>query len=255
MPRPLPLLLFALHLFGGAGFLRGQEPKPPALPAAAENAEIQSTRERLKKTGATTYELDGIKIDAASREVRVPTKVNLKQAPIEYMLVHETGKTHESVLSTEVSPTSIQLALLLAHYQPATQGMLEKVPEAERPKIWGEAPPASPRGNRLRLDVEWQNGGKTKRSPLSDWYQNVETRKPPLDVPSWIFNGSFVDERGFVATHEGSIIAVWLDRGAIINSPAEGAWRDDLWISLPANIPDEGTPVTLIFTPEAPNQK
>jgi hypothetical protein len=36
---------------------------------------------------------------------------------------------------------------------------------------------------------------------------------------------------------------------AVINSPAKGNQRDDLWISMPANIPAEGTKVTLIITP------
>ncbi|MDZ4289857.1 MAG: YdjY domain-containing protein [Prosthecobacter sp.] len=231
----------------GALCLNGQEAAKPD--GAKQLAEAQ---QRLKKVSATEYELDGIRINAATREVRIPTLVNLKKAPVEYMLVHETGKTHESVLSTAVSPTSIQVALLLANYQPATEGMLTKVPEAERPKIWKEQPPAKPRGNRVVATVEWKAGAETKRARLADWFQNVETYKPAPDLDSWIFNGSYIDERGFIAQHEGSIIATWLDRGAILNSPAEGNWRDDLWISLPANVPDEGTPVTLIFSPEIP---
>jgi hypothetical protein len=95
-------------------------------------------------------------------------------------------------------------------------------------------------------------GTETKNASLSQWVQNADVRQPPPDLDTWIFNGSSIDERGFIAQHEGSIIGIWLDRGAIFNSPAEGNWRDDLWISLPANIPDEGTPVTLIITPEKP---
>lgn len=79
--------------------------------------------------------------------------------------------------------------------------------------------------------------------------QDSDVRKAPADLTHWIFNGSFVDERGFVAQADGSIIGAYLDRGAIINSPAKNNWRDDLWISLPDNIPDEGTEVTLIIRP------
>ncbi|HYF35867.1 MAG TPA: YdjY domain-containing protein [Prosthecobacter sp.] len=232
----------------GALAVQAQEGASSNPDAAKQLAEAQ---QRLRKISATEYELDGIKIDAGTREVRIPTLVNLKQAPIEYLLVHETGKTHESVLTTAVSPTSVQVALLLANYQAATEGLLAKVPEAERPKVWKEEPPAKPRGNRIQATVEWKVGEETKRAPLAQWFQSIDTRKPPPDVETWVFNGSYIDERGFIAQHEGSIIAAWLDRGAIINSPAEGNWRDDLWISLPANIPDEGTPVTLILTPEA----
>ena len=241
VPRLLPCLLLL-----AAALPVAAEPPPAAEKLLAE------TRQRLKQVSATEFELDGIRINAATREVRLPTVVQIRQAPIEYLLVHETGKTHESVLTTAVSPTAIQLALLLANHQPATEGLLAKVPEAERPKIWKEEPPAKPGANRLTATVEWQAGGERKTAPLATWVQNSDTRKPPADLTHWIFNGSYIDERGFAAQTEGSIIAVWLDRSALINSPAEGNWRDDLWISLPANIPPEGTPVTLVLAPVAP---
>ncbi len=239
--RCLPALLLSV--------LNLQAQDTPAPNPAKDMAEAQ---QRIKKLSATEYELDGIKINAATREVRIPTQIRLKQAPLEYMLTTETGKTHETVLTTAVTPTAIQVAMLLVNYQPATEGLLTKVPAEERPKIWKEEPPKNKGANRVKITVEWKAGTETKTSPLSQWVQNADVRKPPPDLDTWIFNGSYIDERGFIGQHEGSIIAVWLDRGAIFNSPAEGNWRDDLWISLPANIPDEGTPVTLIITPATP---
>jgi len=243
MPRPfLSLLLLAFGLTG----LHAQEAKVDADKPFAD------VRQRIKKLSATEYDLDGIHINAATHEVRIPTQVQLKQAPLEYMLVHETGKTHESVLTTAVRPTAIQLALLLANYQTASVGIMKKVPEAQRPPNWNQDEPAKAGANQLKIQVEWKVGAETKKAALSEWVQNIETRKPPTDLDTWIFNGSYTDERGFVGEHEGSIIAVWLDRGALINSPAEGNWRDDLWISIPASIPEIGTPVTLIITPTQP---
>jgi len=40
-----------------------------------------------------------------------------------------------------------------------------------------------------------------------------------------------------------------VDSAAIITSAAKGNQRDDLWISMPANIPAEKTNATLIITP------
>jgi hypothetical protein len=165
------------------------------------------------------------------------------------MLTTDTGKTHETVFTTTVSPTAIQVALLLANYQPATEGLLTHVPPEERPKIWKEEPPKDKGGNRVKIMVVWKVEKETKTAPLSVMMQDSDIRKPPADLDTWVFNGSYIDERGFIAQHEGSIIGAWLDRGAIINSPAKGNWRDDLWISLPDNIPEEGTPVTIIITP------
>ncbi len=101
----------------------------------------------------------------------------------------------------------------------------------------------------MRIEVEWKAGGETKRAPLSDWMLDISKRKPPPDLDTWIFSGSYVDKDGFAAQVQGSMIAVYLDRNAMINSPAKGNWDDALWISNPAAIPDEGTPVTVILSP------
>lgn len=214
--------------------------------------QMKETQQRIQKLSATEYLLDGIKIKADTREVKIPCQVCLKKAPIEYMLTTDTGKTHETVLTTAVSPTAIQVAMLLVNYEPATEGLLAKVPENERPKTWKDEPPKIKGANRVNIAVEWKIGTAVQSGALSQWAQNADTRKAPLDLDTWIFNGSYIDERGFIAQQEGSIIGIWLDRGAIFNSPAAGNWRDDLWISLPDNIPDEMTPVMLIITPAKP---
>lgn len=253
-------LAAVLHLaiFCLPGLSAQQPVENPSTASGTPSAGVDGARQlaeaqqRLKKLSATEYDLDGIRINASTREVRFPAQVCLKKAPIEYLLTTDTGKTHETVLTTTLQPTAIQVALLLASYEAATEGLLKDVPEDEKPKIWKEEPPKTPGANRVRIDIEWKAGDQMKKAPLKLMVQNVDTRKPPPDLDTWVFNGSYIDERGFIAQHEGSIIAVWLDRGAIINSAARGNWRDDLWISLPDNIPDEATPVTVIITPAQP---
>jgi hypothetical protein len=257
---PLPTMrLFTITAAFGLLSASAQQPAavpapapPPVLASVDATKQLTEAQQRLKKISANEYELDGILINASSREVRLPAQVCLKKAPIEYMLTTDTGKTHETVFTTTIQPTAIHVALLLANYQPATEGMLTHVPEEERPKIWKEEPPKEKGGNRVKITVEWMVGKEVKRAPLAAMLQNSDLRKPPADLETWIFNGSYIDERGFIAQHEGSIIGAWLDRGAIINSPAKGNWRDDLWISMPDNIPEEGTPVTIIITPALP---
>lgn len=241
MPRFLPAILLPLSMM----VLHAEDEKTRAA------QQLTEAQQRLKKLSAVEYDLDGIRINAETREVRIPTKVELKKAPIEYMLVHETGKTHESVLTTTVSPTAIQVALLLANYEAASEGILTKVPKAELPP-WKEKSPTKPGANRLKVRVEWKVEGETKSAPLSDWVQDTRTKKSPSDLDTWVFNGSFLDERGFVAESEGSIISVWVDQAALINSPAEGNWRDELWFTLTANIPADGTQVSLIIYPVSP---
>jgi len=235
---------------------QGQEPTAatPAekpTPEAAVAAKMAATQKRLNKVSATEYTLGEIQINASSREVRVPCVVLHQQLPIEYTLVHETGKDHETILTTAVSPLDLQVAMLLANYTPGTTGLFALLPK-EEPLPFAETAPTTPDGHRVSLTVEWKNSdGKTQTAPLAQWYQNSDTRQPP-DIDFWIFNGSKIDERGFIAESEGSFISVYADANALFNSPAAGNHRDDLWISLPKNIPPETTAVTLIIAPFQP---
>ncbi|MBE2284847.1 MAG: hypothetical protein IAE77_15410 [Prosthecobacter sp.] len=223
----------------------------PSKPDA--KTQLEEARKLLKEVSPGVYDLNGIQIKAATRELRIPCSILHQKLPIEYALVHETGeKVHETILETKVRPIQVQLALLLANYQPATQGLLDKLePKDERPYKDPDTAPATPGANRLAIHVEWKDGDKTKRVPLSDFIQNIDTRQSPPDLDTWIFNGSIIDHDGFNAEMTGSIISTYVDRQAIINSAAKGNHRDELWISMPANIPAEETKVTLIITPAA----
>lgn len=245
MLRPLTALLFLLLVPVVASAQNAAEPKPDA------KAQMEAAQKLVKQISPGVFDLNGIQINAATRELRIPCDILHQKLPIEYALCHENGeKVHETVLETKVQPIQVQLALLLANYQPGTLGILEKLdPKEERPYKDKDTEPKIPGANRLAIHVEWKDGDKIKKVPLSDFIQNIEKRKTPDDLDTWIFNGSFIDETGFAAEVTGSIISTYVDRGAIINSAAKGNQRDDLWISMPANIPPEETKVTLIITP------
>ncbi len=244
--RHSTILLLGLLLVGS---LHAQEPAPTK---DAAKVQFDEAKKMLKETSPGVFDLNGIRITAATRELRIPCSILHQKLPIEYALCHEAGeKVHETILQTAVTPTQVQLALLLANYQPATLGILDKLdPKEELPyPAEQETAPEKPGANRLAIHCEWQEAGKTKRVPLSDFIQNIDERKTPPDLDTWIFNGSRIDQEGFVAEITGSIISTYVDRLAIINSAAKGNHRDDLWISMPDNIPAEETKVTLIITP------
>lgn len=238
--------LLAASLLLGSGFLSAQEAAPDPEKQLAEK--MASAQSRIKQISPTAYSLGSIQIDAAKREIRFPCTLLHQQIPIEYILVHETGKDHETILTTAVTPLDLQVALLLANYTPGSTGLFAKLPKDE-PLPFMEQEPKTPGAHRALISAEWEIDGKKHSSPLSQWFQNSELRVPPADLDAWIFNGSKIDNRGFVAEGEGSLIAVYADPNALFNSPAAGNHRDDLWISLPKNVPPEGTAVTLVITP------
>ncbi len=98
-------------------------------------------KQRVKEIRPGIYRVGDVKVDGKLDVVAFPAKVNQLVGLIEYALVTETGKVHESFLSTRVRPSDIHAALLLL----------------------GAKPPGQ-----LSVEVGWKVGDKWVRKPISD---------------------------------------------------------------------------------------
>ena len=142
--------------------LQAQQPAPEAKAAAAAttaedkpSADPAAAAKRIKQTGPGQYELGEVKFNSVSRQVRVPTKVNMREGAIEFALVHDTGKVHESLLKMTASAVDIQVALLLCNYQPGEKGLVsgyDKDPETL--KALEQTAPKTEGANRVRIFLE-----------------------------------------------------------------------------------------------------
>jgi hypothetical protein len=220
--------------------------------ADAPTADPAAAAKRIKQTGPGQYELGEVKFSSVTREVRVPTTVNMRDGAIEFALVHEMGKTHESLLKMTASAVDIQVALLLCNYQAGELGLIsgyEK--DLEIVKRVETTAPKTAGANRVKIAVEWKDAdGKIKRMSLQEWMIEVNTKKPPTDVTHWIFNGSSVMSAGFAAELQGNTIAIYMDRNAVLSWPGKSNRDDDHWLPNTSVIPKEDTPITLIISPD-----
>lgn len=236
----------------------GPEPskQPPSDPAGTKVATelMEAAKARIKKTGDTDYELGQIKFSSATREVRVPAVVNMSEGILEYTLVHENGKTHESLLRTAASPTEVNVALLLCHYEPHIKEAAQYLPDPRPETLAKMALPMQKEGaNRVKLTVEWKDRkGKEQSAPVGAWIRDKKAGKP-MDVNHWTYTGSFISQTGYAAEHDGSIIAIYFDLVSLVNCPDKGNADDDRWFVEKTAVPAIDTPVTLVFSPlEAP---
>lgn len=235
----------------------GPEPskQPPSDPAGAKVAAelLEAAKARIKKTSDTDYELGQIKFSSATHEVRVPAVVNMVEGILEYTLVHENGKTHESLLRTAASPTEVNLALLLCHYEPHIKEAAQFLPDPRPETLAKMALPMAREGsNRLLLSVEWKDKkGKVQRVPVSNWIRDKKVEKA-MTLDHWTYTGSFISQTGYAAEHDGSIIAIYFDLVSLINCPIKGNGDDDRWFVEKTAVPPLNTPVTLVFSPLVP---
>lgn len=245
--------------FASAPLLHGQGEEPPRpkfeqgkADPGAPVPDPAAAMKRMKQIGPDEYELGQIRFNGKTREVRIPTLLNMRDGALEYLLVHENGKTHESLLKTTASALDAQVALLLCSYQPGHTGLFDyETDEALRKKREATAP-KTPGANNVRLELEWKDGDKVTRLPVTECLLQAPAKKPPTDINHWVFNGSMIQASGFSAELLGSFIGLYYDVTAVINCPGKANDLDDIWSPNTPILPKEETPITVIVSPFPP---
>ena len=182
------------------------------------------------------------------REIRFPTVVNLTEGALEYFVVHENGKVHESLLATKISPTDLNLAFTLLKYRPSQE--LYPLPNGTG-GVSGELTVVAPEvkaAARIQIHVEWDDQGKLKKLPANEWIQH-SVRTTSMPAGPWVYSGSDFNSGVYVPESSGDIVAIYLSMASVINYPGADYQNDDVWIPFTERIPPEGTPVTLIISP------
>lgn len=220
------------------------EPQPSPAPEKPE----EPAKPSVKKLGATRYQIGDVIFDEKTREIRFPTKVNMTEGLLEYLIVHQNGKVHEALLITEISPTDLNLAFTLLRY-PASRELYPLPNETggtsdKFPDVPAELKAAA----RVTVDVEWTADGKVRRLPVNEWIQHA-VKATSMPAGPWVYGGSEFFEGKFIAETSGDVAAIFLAQSALLNYPGEDHNNDDVWIPFPKRIPAEGTNLTVIIAP------
>jgi hypothetical protein len=192
-------------------------------------------------------EFRGIEIDKEKRTVTFPAAINMSAGMLEYLIVAETGKTHESLLSTKIEPYDIQVAMLLlgipgagkADVQPP--GQINRAYLATAPELKGE---------KISLFLTWPG----HRAHAEDLIWN-RRRIAPMTEGAWTYNGSEMYYGKFLAEVDGSIAALVRDSAALINNPRPGNDDDQIWQVNTDSAPPVGTAIDVTIQLEGPLQK
>jgi len=186
------------------------------------------------KTPAGLYQIGLVQVDAAARRLLIPAQVNLTAEPIEYLLVSELGKLHESIFKTSAEPAQIHAAALLL------------LPPVE--KTSATNPPPS-----VRIYFKAHDpGGAPKELPADSAILDLTTQQP-LPAGSWQYLGSRMADGVFLAQRDGSIISIIADPDALMQTGRVARENDENWRPHKANLPEAGARVTIIieFNPDS----
>ena len=245
--------IFCSILFAAESDLAKHEPAPENTVAVqpeekAEEKPAARPEASVKKLADGTMQIGDIIFDPKTRQVRVPCTVNMNEGLLEFAVVHENGKIHESLLITKASALHINIAMKLLRYVASEElyaiekerGVLsDQFPEVEE-KVRKAA--------RVSLSIEWQHEGKAKKVPISDWIMHTRTTKPMSTEP-WVYGGSMMYEGHFVAEQNGDIAAIFVSRGSLFLYPGKDNSNDEMWLANTKRIPPQGPSVFFLIEP------
>lgn len=211
-----------------------------AVTAAASSSTNDTRAVSLPEKDGDGVRFGMVRVDPRARTVSFPARVNMTNGVVEYAVVTEYGKAHESLLLTDAKPMDVQSGLLLLGATPAgTNGVLNpafRIPAASL----------------CRIAVSWTTDRRERSVPLEEWIQ-LNTGPEGTVVKrfsrgSWLFNGSFISPEGFAAHFEGSIVSLIRDPAAVFNNPRPDQDDDEIHAPAARSMPKPGTPVTVAVT-------
>lgn len=238
MKHPLRISLLILTLAASAW---AQQPPGPAEPKPVPPPPS------IREVSPGVFQVGGVKLEREARRVSFPARLNMTNGPIEYLLVTTAGKTHESLLTTDIEPQHLQVAMLLLGAKGMQGAPLTNAP-AGGPitQAQGERNPPLP-GEPVLLEVLWKQADKSQRKRIEALVFNKRTKELMIPGP-FTFTGSRVWQGKFLAQTEGSIVALITDPDAVFNNPRPNRDADDTWVVHEQGVPPQDTMVEVRIT-------
>ncbi len=218
---------------------------PSTPPEATENAKTPVPS--VSQIDENTFKIGEVTFNQKNREIRFPCKVNLTEGLIEYLIVLQQGKAHESLFITEICPTHLNLAFKLLRYTPSPE-LFSLMDEGHMTGIYPNVSPTTKSRARIDIEVEWNDNGTTRRLPVNEWIQN-SNKNITMTAGPWLYTGADVQAGKFIPDLTGDIAAIMVVPTAMINYPGSDNGEETVWFPLPNRVPPLGTPTTLIITP------
>ena len=182
------------------------------------------------------FHFGAIEINKVKREISLPAVCNQTSGLIEYAMVHQKGKVHESLFRTSVSPRLIHATFLLLNEKPNSQFF----------HLFDQNPNLVKDFPAITVTAEWDDNGSKKKEEISSMVLN-QNNGAQLTNNVFVFTGSQVIGGQYLAEMDGSILAIYHDSRATINCSDPNSVSDDVWIANAKNMPTKDLAVVICF--------
>jgi len=230
-------LFLTLILFHTVTFMTSaQEVKP----------EVKKPKIKIEKIDEHRLAVGKVTIDKKAQTLSFPASLGNPEAVIEYLIVNQHGKTHETLFLTETQPLHINIAMKLLGYKPSKELFPELddelVPTGKMITETYEVKTAA----RFDIFVEWNDGKSDRSHHINEFIYNSVSKKAAETLP-YIYCGSYLIEGAFQADIDGDLVAILTNPAAIGNFSNEGRNDDTIWYPNTKRLPKKDTPISLVF--------
>jgi hypothetical protein len=178
------------------------------------------------------FEIGGVRLDKREGMVEFEAEINMDKGLLEYLIVGNGGKTHESLLRTQIEPYNLQLAMLMI----GLEGTMNPLSAQGDSRL--------PTGDSVTIWIKWENNGKIENLQVDKWVTNKNAGNAPTPM-NWVFTGSTISNGMFMAQVEKSIAAIYHDPIALIDNTSKEGASDEIWFVNEKEVPPVGTKVTV----------
>ena len=187
--------------------------------------------------GPGILQLGQVRLDKQQRAVSFPAVLNMSKGGMEYFLVTSYGKTHESILRTDVPPFHVHVAMLLLGASGATTNSLDGPPPE-----YGGSPGYPMTGDPVTVEIAWREKGRQIVRKAEDLIGR-QAGGAAKSQGRWVYNGSVVWEGTFLAQSSGSLISLITDPVALVNRVGPGQEDGPMWRANTDKLPRADVPV------------
>lgn len=213
------------------------KPEAPAKPA-------------IEKISETQFKIGKIILDKKTREITFDAKFEQTQdnTLLEFLLTTPNGKIHETLLTAEIDPHNLNIALKLLGYKESRElfRMLDDRHRVTEKYFQVDAPTKA--ASRLDIQLTFKKDGKDTSVLVNEVIQSVQTQKS-MDMSPWINGGSLMTNGKFHPSLTGDIIAIFTDRASMLNYSGDKRDDDTNWQPFAKRLAPIGTPVKVTLKP------
>ena len=231
-----------------------EPPSPTPPPPSTEPATPPKPASIVVKLDANRFKIGDIELNRQNREIRFPAVINMREGLLEFVIVHEKGKVHESLLRTAINATHLNLALKVLRYQSSPELFMlrdeEGFPNGLMPAVDARTKAAA----RVEMRMRWKDG-ETEHSVSINECINNNRNNTVMPAGPWVYGGSAVYNGRYVAEVTGDIVAILTSQAAIFNYPGDHNQNGTdygNWYALTKMLPDVGTAVMVEIRPWSP---